>query len=167
MSKGRADGRKVLLAGPLAALAALGADQLFKAWQIAFFAARGDQPVEVVPFFNFVMVWNRGVSFGAFAQGGDGGRWLLIAVTAAITVAVTVFMLQSRRRWSAMGYGLIAGGAMGNIVDRLLRGAVADGFDFHVGNWHWPAFNLADTSIFIGAALLIIISLFPAADKHK
>ncbi len=159
--------RRILLSGPLAALAALVADQTFKVWQIAFFAARGDEPVGIAPFFNFVMIWNRGVSFGAFSQGSDGGRWLLIAVTAAITVAVAVFMLQARTRGSAIGYGLIVGGALGNITDRLLRGAVADGFDFHIGGWHWPAFNLADSSIFIGAALLIIISLFPAADKPK
>ena len=135
--------------GLAAAVAVFAADQATKLWVLA---VRADLPVEVVPFFNLVLVWNRGVSFGMF---GSAGPLLLALLAGAVALVLVVWMLRSPRRFEALALGAVAGGAAGNILDRLVRGAVVDFLDFHIGGWHWYAFNLADSAITVGVAMLL------------
>jgi signal peptidase II len=116
--------------------------------------------VELMPFFNLVMVWNRGVSFGMF-QSGEAGRWLLSALAVAIVVGLVAWLRRVEVWYLAVGLGGIIGGALGNVFDRLWydEGAVADFFDFHVAGWHWPAFNVADAAIVVGVGLLLLDAL--------
>ncbi|HET8727136.1 MAG TPA: signal peptidase II [Alphaproteobacteria bacterium] len=145
--------------GLLVAAVVLVADQVTK-WVILDLVMAPPRTIEVTPFFNLVMVWNRGVSFGMFANEADMMRWVLIAVAAAITVVMLVWLKRADRGFVAVALGLIIGGAVGNVVDRLRFGAVADFLDLHLMGYHWPAFNVADAGITIGVALLVIDSLF-------
>ncbi len=122
-------------------------------------------PIVVTDFFNLVMVWNRGVSFGLFAGSSDAMRWVLLAVALAVSAGLLVWLARTPSRFVAISLALIIGGAIGNAIDRLRFGAVADFIDLHVAGWHWPAFNLADSGITVGVALLIADSLF-AGDRH-
>jgi len=125
--------------------------------------------IEVIPgFFNLVMVWNRGISFGMF--GGGGGAippWVLSAVAVAICIALFFWLRAARSRWTASAIGLVIGGAIGNVVDRARWGAVFDFADFYIGRWHWPAFNVADAAIVIGVLMLLGESLMPGAAKER
>lgn len=116
--------------------------------------------IEVTGFFNLVLAWNTGVSFSAFSGSGDAGRWILVSVAIAITVFLLVWMGRSERRLLIAGFAVIVGGALGNVIDRLIHGAVVDFLDFHLAGWHWPAFNLADTAITLGVVAIIADSLF-------
>lgn len=116
--------------------------------------------VEVIPgFFDLVVVWNRGVSFGLLGEGALP-PWALSLVAVGITIALFLWLRRVVLRWSAIAIGLVIGGAVGNVVDRALWGAVFDFADFHVGRWHWPAFNVADAAIVLGVAGLLMESLF-------
>ncbi len=140
-------------------------DQLVKWWAVETLMA-APEGIEVLPVFNLVMVWNRGISFGMF--GGAALPPLLLASFAgAVAIALGVWLMRAEGRWLALGLGLIIGGAVGNIVDRLRFGAVADFLDFHIGAYHWPAFNLADASITVGVALLLIDALLIRRERHK
>lgn len=141
------------------------ADQLVKWWAMETLMA-APQGIEVFSFFNLVLVWNRGVSFGMLG-GAALPPWLLAAVAGAVAIALGVWLMRAEGRWLALGLGLIIGGAVGNIVDRLRFGAVADFLDFHIGAYHWPAFNLADASITVGIALLLIDALLIRRERHK
>lgn len=123
--------------------------------------------LEVFPFFNIVMVWNKGISFGLFNQAGDYGPLILTLVSGAIALAFLVWLMRCSRLGTALALILIIGGAVGNIVDRLRFGAVVDFLDFHLFGWHWPAFNIADSAITIGIALLLIDSLFFEPKEKK
>jgi signal peptidase II len=119
-------------------------------------------PVEITPFFNLVLAQNRGAAFSFLADASGWQRELFIAV--AVIAAVWIIYLLRRHSTEALFCGalsLILGGAIGNLIDRLHLGAVLDFFDFHVLGYHWPAFNIADSAITIGAVLLIWHSLGP------
>lgn len=123
--------------------------------------------IEVLPFFNIVMVWNQGISFGLFNQAGDYGPLILTLISGGIALAFLVWLMRCARLGTALALILIIGGAVGNIVDRLRFGAVVDFLDFHVLGWHWPAFNVADSAITIGIALLLVDSLFFEPKEKK
>ncbi len=143
--------------GLLVAVAIVALDQAVKAWVVAFFAARGTDMVAVLPVFNLVLTWNRGVSFGLF---NGGGETLLFAVVAAAIVAALVWWLsRAGTRGLQLAIGLVIGGAVGNIVDRLARGAVVDFLDFHLRTLHWFAFNVADTAICLGVFFIALDGL--------
>jgi len=146
--------------GGLLALLVLAADQASKDWLIDLMRANAGY-IELTPFFNLVMVWNRGVSFGLFSEAGDDRRWILILVTAAIVVWLLLWLWRAKGMLLALALGGVIGGAVGNIVDRIRLGAVADFFDFHIAGWHWPAFNIADGAIVAGVFLLLIDSFRP------
>jgi signal peptidase II len=113
----------------------------------------------LTPFFNLVMVWNSGVSFGLLQNDSDLGRWLLIAFQVTVVLAFLLWLGRAHNRLLAAALGLVIGGAAGNITDRLAWGVVADFFDFHLGPWHFPVFNVADTAIFLGFVLIVVDSL--------
>ncbi|HET6469891.1 MAG TPA: signal peptidase II [Geminicoccaceae bacterium] len=115
--------------------------------------------VELTPFFNLVLVWNPGVSFGMLREMGELGPWLLTALAVLISVGLVVWLRRERRPAARTALALILGGAVGNIVDRLRFGAVVDFLDFHAFGYHWPAFNVADSAIVIGAGVLLVDSL--------
>lgn len=141
------------------------ADQAVKWWALDTFMTT-PQGIEVLPFFNLVLVWNRGISFGMFG-GGALPPWLLAALAGAIAVALGVWLARAETRFLGIALGLVIGGALGNIVDRLRFGAVADFLDLHVAGYHWPAFNLADAAITVGVALLLIDALLIGRERHK
>ncbi len=107
---------------------------------------------------NFSMVWNRGVSFGMFQQSGDG-VWVLIGCTAAIVLGLLVWFFKTENMNTRTSLLLIIGGALGNIIDRVRFGSVIDFVDIYFGEWHYPAFNFADSCIVIGVLLMLLNSV--------
>ena len=134
-------------------------DQLSKWWILAFVMAP-PKIIPVTPFFNLVLAWNKGVSFGMFSEQGDSSVWILSAIAILITLVLIFWLIKAKTIITAIGIGAIIGGAIGNVIDRLTHGAVLDFLDFYVNNFHWPAFNAADSFITIGAITLIWESLF-------
>jgi len=134
-------------------------DQLTK-W-VALKYLLGKAAVVVAPFLNFVLVFNRGAAFGFLNDAGDWQN-LFFAVVAFIACAIIIYMLtrlESRNTKVGIGLALILGGAIGNVIDRVVHGYVIDFIDVFYGSWHWPAFNIADSAISIGAVLLILDAL--------
>ena len=116
--------------------------------------------IEIMPFFNLTLGFNTGVSFGMFRDVFLEWPLVLAGIKVVIAIGLVVWAMRTDRAIEAAALGLIAGGAAGNIVDRVRHGAVTDFLDFHVGTWHWPTFNMADVAITTGAALLMAGSLF-------
>ena len=117
-------------------------------------------PHEVAPFFNFFVVYNRGAAFSFLAAAGGWQRWAFTAL--GVVAALVICYLLKRhgaQKLFCTALALILGGALGNVIDRLAHGHVIDFLDFHVASWHWPAFNLADSAITIGAILLVLDEL--------
>lgn len=135
-------------------------DRLSKWWFIDVFEITSKGVVEILPIFDVVMVWNRGVSFGFLSASDDFGRWALVAMNLVI-VAVLIYWLRSAKNiLVSAAIGLVIGGAFGNIYDRVKFGAVADFFQFHWQEWYFAVFNVADSFIFINTILLILNSTF-------
>jgi signal peptidase II len=139
-------------------------DQLVKWWILAA-VMNPPQSIALAPFFNIVLVMNRGVSFGMFGGAPGWVPWALAAFAVLIAAALLIWMRAAKGRMLVAALGLVAGGALGNVIDRLRFGAVVDFLDFHVGAWHWPAFNVADAAITIGVLLLILDSF--KSDREK
>lgn len=117
------------------------------------------------PWFNFTMVWNRGVSFGLFQAGSWWQIGILIAVSVGVSLMLAIWMMQAERRLQAVSFGMIIGGAIGNVIDRFAYGAVADFLDFS-GLYFPYVFNVADAGISIGVALLVL-DLFLSRDEPR
>ena len=114
----------------------------------------------IAPFFNLVLVYNRGAAFSFLAMAGGWQRWAFTALGVAAAVLISYLLKRhGNQKMFCTALALIMGGAIGNVIDRLLYGHVIDFLDFHVGGWHWPAFNLADSAITVGAVLLIFDEL--------
>ncbi len=141
------------------ALVILVADQLSKLWLLDYLAMGAHAPVEVTSFFKLVMVWNYGISFGMLAMPDSWMPVLLIALAVVISTILWRLAHQTHDRLEALAYMVIIGGALGNAIDRVRYGAVADFFYFHVGSLGWPAFNIADASIFCGVAAILFRSV--------
>ena len=138
--------------GSACAIALYIVDQATKGAAIAFFS-RPEEIVEVLPIFNLVLTRNRGVSFGLLTA---LPWWGLTALGLALVTLLSVWLWRTRTKLSGAAIGLIIGGALGNIVDRIRWGAVTDFLDFHLGEYHWPAFNVADVGIVVGVSLLLL-----------
>lgn len=123
--------------------------------------------IELLGFLDLVPVENRGISFGLFQGDGESDVWLISGVALAVSTGLGVWLSRIDRRLPALALGLIIGGALGNVIDRLRLGWVIDFIDFHVNTWHWPAFNIADASIVVGVGALLIDGLFGTAKKPK
>ncbi|SFL22872.1 signal peptidase II [Methylobacterium pseudosasicola] len=120
------------------------------------------QPWRLAPFADFVVVWNRGVSYGLFQQESGVGRWFLVALSLAAALGLGIWMTRAGSRLLAVALGLIVGGALGNAIDRAAYGAVLDFVHLHAGGWSWYVFNVADAAIVAGVIGLILDSLSPA-----
>ena len=129
-------------------------------WWILETVMRPPRVIPLTDFFNLVLGLNRGISFGMLDMQSPMGRWILAGLALAITAALLVWMWRANKLLVTGALGLIVGGAVGNVIDRVLLGAVVDFLDFHWAGYHWPAFNVADIAITCGAAALIWDSFF-------
>jgi signal peptidase II len=150
--------------GLAVALAVFIVDRVHKGWMLGVYDIAEKGRVKLTPFFDLVLVWNRGISYGLFQQDSDLGRWVLILFTAAVIGVLALWLASAHARLAASGLGLIIGGAASNLVDRLAHGAVADFFHFHVYGFSWYVFNIADAAIVAGVAGLLYDSVI---GRHK
>ncbi len=152
--------------GVIVAAAALAADQIFKnvlLYGFEFHALCPPLPIpmgcpagiEVTPFFDLIMVWNRGVSYGLFQASGLTGTIVLIAFSLVAVAALSWWLRSADRLLLGWGLGLVIGGALGNVIDRAIYGAVADFFHFHAFGYGWYVFNVADAAITVGVVALL------------
>ncbi|WP_019594951.1 signal peptidase II [Thioalkalivibrio sp. ALM2T] len=153
--------------GLLIAVAIVLADQVTKVWAehaLTLFA-----PVEVTSFFNLSLVYNPGAAFSFLAGAGDWGRWLLTGIAMMIGLLILFWLARLPRQawWSVTALGLVLGGAIGNLIDRVRYGAVVDFLDFHWAGYHWPAFNVADMAIVVGAITLIVATFIEGDRSHS
>ena len=125
------------------------------------------QPWRLAPFVDFVVVWNRGVSYGLFQQEGGLGRWFLVILSLVAALGLGIWMRRAGSRLLAVALGLIVGGALGNAVDRVAYGAVFDFVHLHAGRWSWYVFNVADAAIVAGVIGLILDSLSPGGRRGQ
>ena len=164
------DMRRKFFWGPLSALGlSLGAataiaDQAHKWWMLLVYGIADKGEVAVAPFLDLVMVWNRGISYGLFQQGSALGQILLACLAVGAVIGLTWWLAQMTSRIGAVGAGLVMGGAIGNGIDRVVHGAVADFFSFHAYGFYWYVFNIADAAIVVGVAGLMYESIF---ESHK
>jgi signal peptidase II len=158
-----------MLWGPFTALGlaatfiACAADQASKLWLIMVYDLAGKGVVKLAPFVDLVLTWNTGISYGWFQQEGPLGQWALLALKVIAVALLWIWLARATSRLSAISLGLIIGGALGNAIDRLVYGAVADFVLLHVetATWrfNWYVFNLADVAIVVGVAGLLYESL--------
>jgi signal peptidase II len=149
--------------GLAAALATCVIDQAVKLWLLFGFNLADKGAVEITPFLALVLTWNKGISYGLFQQEGPFGQWALLALKAVAVILLWIWLARATSRRSAIALGLIIGGAIGNAIDRLAYGAVADFLLFtpRLGGFGFPyVFNLADSAIVAGVIGLLYESLF-------
>jgi signal peptidase II len=159
--------RHPLRAGLAVAAATLVVDQATKLAVLAHFADEIRPPVQLLPCLRIGYIANHGVSFGLF---NGGGVWqpAVFSVVAIAIVAGLVHVLRSARSWiNVAGIGLIIGGAIGNLADRVRLGSVVDFVDFYIGTWHWYVFNIADAAICVGVGLMLLDSLLTRPESPK
>ena len=151
------------------------ADQISKACVLTYFADHVS-PMRVTSFFNLVLAWNKGVSFSMFHSNHPAMPWVFVVVSLLICAVILHWMSMEKNQATINCFALIVGGALGNVFDRIRFQAVVDFLDFHIGPHHWPAFNVGDSAICIGAGIILIWNLFfapveklsdPKKDKEK
>lgn len=131
-------------------------DQAYKAWMLGPFDIAAKERFPLTPVLDLVLVWNRGISYGLLTQDDSLGRWVLIALGVGGALLFGWWLWSTRGVLAAISLGLVIGGAISNVIDRLAYGAVADFFLFHVGDFEWYVFNLADVWIVAGAIGLVL-----------
>jgi len=152
--------RRTRLAALAVVLLTLVVDQGSKYWVLNHTSLPDGERISVLPVFDLVLTWNMGISYGLFQQQEALGRWLLIGLTALATVLLTVWLWRSRDRLMAgLALALIIGGALGNLIDRLVFGGVVDFLYLHYASFSWYVFNLADCAIVAGVGTLLYESL--------
>jgi signal peptidase II len=123
-------------------------------------------PVAVTPFFNFVLAHNTGAAFSFLADGSGWQRWLFAGIAVVAAVLITVLIRRhAGEKLFCSGLALILGGAVGNLIDRMAWGHVVDFLQLHAGGWYWPAFNVADSAITVGAVLVVLDSFRNKAER--
>jgi len=144
-----------LVAWLLLSAVVIALDQASKLWVVASIPLHGS--VAVTDFFNLVFVFNRGAAFGFLANADGWQHWLFLGLAIAVSIWL-VYMIRASaaERLQPLALALVLGGAIGNVIDRVVHGAVVDFLDFHYGGWHFWAFNVADSAISVGVALLLI-----------
>lgn len=145
--------------GFLVALATLALDQATKLYTLFVYDLPVKEPVALTPFLNLIVVWNRGISYGLFQQNTELGRWVLIGVSVLAALGLAVWIRRTSGWLLSASLGLIVGGAVGNVIDRLAYGAVFDFIQLHAWSWSWYVFNVADAAIVAGVVGLLYDSL--------
>ncbi len=142
-------------------------DQASKTAVLAHFAGSPDADT-VTPFFNLVLTFNRGMSFGLFNTGSRSAvnAWLFSLAAAIIVIGLVLWLRRVTSPLLGLAIGLVVGGALGNVIDRIRYCAVVDFLDFHIANYHWPAFNLADSAICLGVVAMLLESLLIRREAH-
>lgn len=153
--------------GVLVAALGFAADRAHKAWMLDVYDMPGRGRVEITSFFDLVMAWNKGVSYGLFQAESGLGRIFLIGFALAITIGLGLWLARITHPLIAVAIGLVIGGAVGNVYDRFVYGAVADFFSFHAFGFYWYIFNVADIWIVTGVGLIVLESFFPAFFGQK
>lgn len=156
-----ATARACLRRGLVLAALVLVLDQASK-WVILAAVMRPPRVIELTGFFNLVLTYNTGVSFGMLGGAAAWKPWALAGLALAVSIGLFHWLRRQPAPLLAWGVGLVSGGALGNALDRLHRPGVVDFLDFHAAGWHWPAFNLADSAISLGVAVLVADGLFGA-----
>lgn len=151
--------------GLIVAAVTLVADQANKLWLLHVYDIGAKGTVTLTPFFDLVLVWNRGISYGLFPQDSAAGRFGLIAFAILASLALVVWLARITKGLSAVAIGLIIGGGVGNLIDRIAYGAVADFYAFHAFGFEWYIFNIADVAIVAGVTGLLYDSLFGGHKK--
>lgn len=146
--------------GLVLALFGLISDQGHKYWMLNHYDIDAWGRVQITPFFDLVLVWNEGISYGLFSQDSDLGRMVLIGLTSLVVLGLLVWLVRAETKLVAASLGLVIGGAIGNIIDRIYHGAVADFFYLHIGSFNWYVFNIADVWIVTGVIGLLYDSFF-------
>ncbi len=142
-------------------------DQASK-WVILTQVMTPPRVIEVTGFFNLVLTYNTGVSFGLFGGAAAAWKpWALGGLALAVSAGLLFWLARQPERPLGLAVGLIVGGALGNALDRAYQPGVVDFLDFYLAGWHWPAFNLADSSIFLGVAILVFDGLFLERVRSK
>jgi len=142
-------------------------DRWSKWWMVDGFGLAINGPIHVLPFFDFTLVWNRGISLGLFQAGSDGGRYLLITLTSVVTIGLIVWFFRALEKHLHIALGFIIGGSLGNIWDRFEYGAVADFIHLFWGGYSFYVFNLADSAITLGVIILLWDALLSPQKKPK
>jgi len=126
------------------------------------------QPVPVWPSFNLTLMYNYGAAFSFLSDAGGWQRWFFAGLAGLVSIAIVWWLKGTDRRQRMLGIALalILGGALGNLWDRLLLGYVVDFLDVYYASWHWPAFNVADSAITIGAVLMVVDALWGKQDRQ-
>lgn len=122
--------------------------------------------IKITSFFNLVQVWNNGVSFGMFSSFANAKIFIII-MNLAISAILLIWLFRNTHQYLMIALAFVLGGAFGNLIDRIINDAVADFLDFHLFGYHWPAFNLADSFIFIGVVMLLLENFFIKKDEAK
>ena len=151
--------------GLAAAAAVIIFDQITKYWVLGFLGVSAYIPFG--DYFNIVRAWNTGVSFSMLNDYGNAGAWLLSGLAVVIVIMLFFWLRKENSRVIQIALGMIMGGAVGNVIDRIRFGAVFDFLDVHIGDHHWPAFNAADSFICIGAAVIIAEAVVAKIRKEK
>jgi signal peptidase II len=167
MNRAIAD-RRVFRLGLILCVAIIAADQVSKATVMAVME-RHPFGIPILPVFSLVTAWNPGISFSMLRGAGPA---ILAGIAILVSLGLIAWLARDETRLTAIGIGCVAGGALGNVIDRLRFGAVFDFLDFYIRSgsgweWHWPAFNLADSGITIGVILLLFDGLFHRVDRAK
>ncbi len=148
--------------GWIAAFATLAADQISKNLLLYTFGFKDMLPgdgIIVTSYFNIIMAWNEGVSFGLLQANTVWGKAVLTGFAVLVVIGLGIWLMRVQSRLLAFGLGLVIGGAIGNAIDRAVYGAVADFFDFHIMGVHWYIFNVADIGIVCGVGFLLLDSV--------
>ena len=155
------------LAGFLLAGATLAIDQANKLWLMNVYDIAARQPVHLVPGLDVVFARNPGISYSLLSATSPAARWALVAFTIVATALIAVWLWRTTTLRLALGIGLVLGGALGNAIDRISYGWVADFYYIHVGAFHWYVFNIADVAIVVGVALMLLNSLLAPSLKAE
>jgi lipoprotein signal peptidase len=153
--------------GLIAALVVLGADQASKYWILHVLDLPALHQVVLLPVLSLTMVWNQGVTFGLLNGLASWSHFVLAGVALLVVAALAVWLRRAENAVAAVSIGAIAGGAVGNVIDRLRYGAVVDFIHAHIGDWSWYVFNVADAAIVCGVAALILEGQFLRRSRQK
>lgn len=151
--------RRLQMFGAIVALDTLILDQLSKWWVLEVFELPEKVSVALLPMLNLTMVWNRGITFGLLSSDSAMASTVLAAVALAVVVALAMWLRRAESLAVALALGAVAGGAVGNVIDRLRFGAVVDFIHLHAWGWSWYVFNVADAAIVVGVGVLVLDSL--------